>query len=48
MSRLLNDWRNDQWGVMLESLDSTDHSLWRMTKWSGDGFGGGGGVLMMV
>ena len=28
----LNEWRNDQWSAMLESLDPEDQSLWRMTK----------------
>jgi hypothetical protein len=28
----LNEWRNDQWGDALESLDSKDQSLWKMTK----------------
>jgi hypothetical protein len=29
----LNDWWNDQWTDALESLDSEDQSLWKMTKW---------------
>jgi endonuclease/exonuclease/phosphatase family metal-dependent hydrolase len=28
----LNEWRNDQWGAALESLNPEDESLWRMTK----------------
>jgi hypothetical protein len=28
----LNEWRNDQWSDALESLDSEDQSLWKMTK----------------
>jgi len=28
----LNEWRNDQWSVTLESLDPEDQSLWRKTK----------------
>jgi hypothetical protein len=28
----LNEWRNDQWGATLETLDPVDQSLWRMTK----------------
>jgi len=28
----LNEWRNDQWSVTLESLDPKDQSLWRITK----------------
>jgi hypothetical protein len=29
----LNEWRNEQWTDALESLDSEDLSLWKMTKW---------------
>jgi hypothetical protein len=32
VTRRLNEWRNDQWSVTLESLDPEDQSLWRMTK----------------
>jgi hypothetical protein len=28
----LNEWRNNQWSAMLESLDPEDQSLWKMTK----------------
>jgi len=28
----LNEWRNDQWSMTLESLDPQDQSLWMMTK----------------
>ena len=28
----LNEWRNDQWSATLESLNSEDQSLWKMTK----------------
>jgi hypothetical protein len=28
----LNEWRNDQWGAALESLNPEDQPLWRMTK----------------
>jgi hypothetical protein len=28
----LNEWRNEQWGATLKSLDPEDHSLWKMTK----------------
>jgi hypothetical protein len=28
----LNEWRNDQWTDALESFDSEDQSLWKMTK----------------
>jgi hypothetical protein len=28
----LNEWRNEQWSDTLESLDSEDRSLWKMTK----------------
>jgi hypothetical protein len=28
----LNKWRNEQWSDTLESLDSEDQSLWKMTK----------------
>jgi hypothetical protein len=28
----LNEWRNEQWTDALESLDSEDQSLWKMTK----------------
>jgi hypothetical protein len=28
----LNEWRNEQWSDTLESLDSEDQSLWKMTK----------------
>jgi len=30
--RRLNEWRNDQWSVTLESLDPEDQSLWKMAK----------------
>jgi len=30
--RRFHEWRNDQWGSTLESLDPEDQSLWRMTK----------------
>jgi hypothetical protein len=32
VTRRLNEWRNEQWGTTLESLDPEDQSLWRMTK----------------
>jgi hypothetical protein len=32
VTRLLNEWRNDQWSATLESLDPEDQALWRMTK----------------
>jgi hypothetical protein len=32
VTRRLNEWRNDQWSTTLESLNSEDQSLWRMTK----------------
>jgi len=28
----LNEWRNDRWSNTLESLDSEDQSLWKMTS----------------
>jgi hypothetical protein len=28
----LNEWRNEQWSETLESLDSEDQSLWKMTR----------------
>jgi hypothetical protein len=28
----LNEWRNDQWSDAMESLDSENQSLWKMTK----------------
>jgi hypothetical protein len=28
----LNEWRNEQWCDALESLDSADHSLWKLTR----------------
>jgi hypothetical protein len=28
----LNEWRNEQWSDTVESLDSEDQSLWKMTK----------------
>jgi hypothetical protein len=28
----LNEWRNDEWSATLESLDTDDQSLWRITK----------------
>jgi hypothetical protein len=28
----LNEWRNEQWSDTLESMDSEDQSLWKMTK----------------
>jgi hypothetical protein len=28
----LNEWRNEQWSDTLESLDSENQSLWKMTK----------------
>jgi len=30
--RRLNEWRNDQWSMTLESLDPEEQSLWRMNK----------------
>jgi hypothetical protein len=30
--RRLNEWRNDQWGATLESLNPENQSLWRLTK----------------
>jgi len=32
VARRLNDWRKEKWSATLESLDSEDQSLWRMTK----------------
>ena len=32
VTRRLNEWRNDQCRATLESLDTEDQSLWRMTK----------------
>jgi hypothetical protein len=32
VTRRLNEWRNEQWGATLESLNPEDKSLWRMTK----------------
>ena len=32
VTRLLNEWRNDQWSATLESLNPEDQTLWRMTK----------------
>jgi hypothetical protein len=32
MTHQLNEWRNDQWSATLESLDSENQSLWRMTR----------------
>jgi hypothetical protein len=32
VTRRFNEWRNDQWGATLESLDPVDHSLWKMTN----------------
>ena len=32
VTRRLSEWRNDKWSAKLESLNSEDHSLWRMTK----------------
>jgi hypothetical protein len=29
----LNEWRNDQWSSMLESLDPEGRLLWKMTRW---------------
>jgi hypothetical protein len=28
----LNEWRNEQWSDTLESLDTEDQSLWKVTK----------------
>jgi hypothetical protein len=28
----LNEWRNEKWSDTMESLDSEDQSLWKMTK----------------
>jgi hypothetical protein len=28
----LNEWRNEQWSDALESLDSADQSLWKLTR----------------
>jgi hypothetical protein len=28
----LEEWSNDQWSEVLESLESEDQSLWKMTK----------------
>jgi hypothetical protein len=28
----LNEWRNEQWGATLESLDPEGQSLWKLTK----------------
>jgi hypothetical protein len=28
----LNEWRNEQWGATMESLDPEDQSLWKITK----------------
>jgi hypothetical protein len=32
VTRRLNEWRNGQWVVTLQSLDLEDQSLWKMTK----------------
>jgi hypothetical protein len=32
LTHQLNEWRNEQWGATLESLDPEDQSLWKMTK----------------
>jgi hypothetical protein len=32
VTRQLNEWRNDQWNGTLESLDTEDQSLWKMTR----------------
>jgi hypothetical protein len=32
VTRRLNEWRNDQWGATLKSLDPEDQTLWRITK----------------
>jgi hypothetical protein len=32
VTRLLKEWRNDQWSATLESLDPEDQLLWRTTK----------------
>ena len=32
VTRMLNEWRKEQWSATLESLDSEDQSLWRITK----------------
>jgi len=32
LTRLLNEWRTDQWIATLESLHPEDQSLWRMIK----------------
>ena len=28
----VGEWKNEQWNATLETLDSEDQSLWRMTK----------------
>jgi hypothetical protein len=28
----LREWRNEQWSDVLESLESADQSLWKLTK----------------
>jgi hypothetical protein len=32
VTRKMNEWRNDQWSVTLESLDPEDQCLWKMTN----------------
>ena len=32
VTRRFNEWRNNHWGVSLESLNTDDESLWMMNK----------------
>ena len=32
MTNQLNEWKNDQWSNMPESLDPDDQTLWKMTR----------------
>jgi hypothetical protein len=32
LTNRLNEWRNDQWGATLQSLNPDDQSLWKITK----------------